>query len=533
MTGDNTNDIDISGNISATGVHIGTDSVSNSRLAISDLRHNSNAFSIISDTTANESESNNDRQLVVVAVRGSVTILDWVMDLLTQFHVCVYDFDIGAQKVIESLYGYDNCTECDGNDYKCPCKGYLANNEIENPIILITGHSMGAAIANIVAAELNEIEGQADVYAYTFATPTVTSLPTTPYTNIFNILNTNDVVTYVPNSWLIPGINLWSRHGIDIPLNMPYTDCIPTVPVGLFSHSMAVYMAWMKNNAGISYSEILAESAESRTRGLLPWFARIKCPVGVTVKDSEGNIIAYESQQEGITYPEITDTGIVSWIDDDGAKVFFVPHYADAAKIEIDAYDYGNMTMSIGLLGAEESGETDTTDETEGTEVLDNSITYNNVNLFPGRAFDVAIPESTDEFDASDDIALVEVEIDESGNRTTVGEITDLNPLLKSVTLESTTVDYSTLVPVTVVTDKSVNKIQFINNTTSNTTTYTEMHSYVTVVEDGDNKIWTVSFSFPKGTTVYGMAVKSNGVWYTYENIFSVTGIREYPSNIT
>ena len=527
LEGDNSFGYNFAGNrVSTVDVYSGTDSVN----SISSFSADSKDIRTVSVLNQEESSSENStvRPLVVIAVRGSVTFWDWLMDFLTQLHIGFFDFDVGAQMVIESLYGYDNCTECDKNDKKCPCQGYLVNNEIENPIILITGHSMGAAIANLVAAELNEIEGQADVYAYSFATPTVTSLPTTPYTNIFNILNTNDVVTYVPNSWLIPNINLWSRHGIDLPINMPYSETQDTNLLGITSHSMEVYMTWMESHEGITYSGMLTESAQARTRGILPWFVKIKCPVGVTVKDSEGNIIAYESQQEGITYPEITDTGIVSWIDEDGAKVFFVPHYADASKIEIDAYDYGNMTMSIGLLGAEETAPTDTADATEGTEeteVLDNSITYNNVNLYPGRAFDVAIPESTDEFDASDDIALVEVEVDETGNRTTVGEITDLNPLLKSVTVRNPVVNYGTATVIEVVTDKSATKIRFVSDSSGATITIAKDSTLVvSIVEDGDNLIWTVQRVFARGHLVYGVAVKVNKTWYPLEEkVFAVT----------
>lgn len=74
---------------------------------------------------------------------------------------------------------------------------YLSN--AENLTYWITGHSRGAALANILAARLID-EGN-DVFAYTFATPSTTisdSKNESKYSSIFNFANTSDFVTYVP-----------------------------------------------------------------------------------------------------------------------------------------------------------------------------------------------------------------------------------------------------------------------------------------------------------------------------------------------
>lgn len=83
---------------------------------------------------------------------------------------------------------------------------YMNEREIpkDQTKLLITGHSRGAATANLLAADLDGSEKYAaaeNIYAYTFATPNVTTQPgvhDNRYHNIFNILNDADFVTYVP-----------------------------------------------------------------------------------------------------------------------------------------------------------------------------------------------------------------------------------------------------------------------------------------------------------------------------------------------
>lgn len=72
----------------------------------------------------------------------------------------------------------EGCCECEGEGC-VSCEGYIPHYGLTDPIILITGHSHGAAIANLTAAYLYESYSQQGsipqaspaVYAYTFATP--------------------------------------------------------------------------------------------------------------------------------------------------------------------------------------------------------------------------------------------------------------------------------------------------------------------------------------------------------------------------
>ena len=65
----------------------------------------------------------------------------------------------------------------------------------------VTGHSRGAAVGNIMAKRLTDVYGKGNVFAYTFATPKVAKISekqAKKYTNIFNYLNPQDIVTQVP-----------------------------------------------------------------------------------------------------------------------------------------------------------------------------------------------------------------------------------------------------------------------------------------------------------------------------------------------
>lgn len=65
------------------------------------------------------------------------------------------------------------------------------------PLVVITGHSRGAAVGNLLARRVDEAGIAQKVYAYTFATPNCTTSPKN-CKFIFNICNTDDFVTYLP-----------------------------------------------------------------------------------------------------------------------------------------------------------------------------------------------------------------------------------------------------------------------------------------------------------------------------------------------
>ena len=431
------------------------------------------------------------KNLVVIDIRGSVTLLDWGNDIVTQFAPNNNRFAALADEVLTNV------------------ENYLSSTGLQDPIILVTGHSMGAAIANILAARLNETMDSGNIYAYTFATPrtvneAVSGNQAVNYPNIFNILNSNDAVTYVPLTITLPVVNYWKRHGIDLYINMPYSESRETDILGMPCHSMSVYLNWLNSSENLSLQEMLALSEEARVRGLLPIIAKIKCPVGVTIKDSNGNIIGYESQQENAVYPDMLDNGVMSWIEEDGAKMFFIPSIADAASIEIEAYDYGSMNFTVGSVDASTESEIKT---------------LNNISLYPGKEFTA---------DISEDVPVEDTQLFITENGETVGEVTETNPHLKGTRVWHEVKTDHVITHWSFTTDKTVTEIH-ARNKNGGYSYLKPDDSWVKIVEDGDSLIWTVGLGYTMAVDhVYNVSVNSNGEWYTYENALYVHVPQEY-----
>ena len=151
------------------------------------------------------------KDIIAVSVRGTNgTLAEWSSN-----------FDVGTPKYdstfTDSKFAKYACGSADWAD-KENHKGfdiastrlfknltsYLTSNSYSksNTVIWITGHSRGAAIANIMGARLKDNGYKS--FAYTFATPNTTTKSATTvknnYKHIFNILNAEDFVPRVPMS---------------------------------------------------------------------------------------------------------------------------------------------------------------------------------------------------------------------------------------------------------------------------------------------------------------------------------------------
>ena len=235
---------------------------------------------------------------------------------------------------------------------------------------------------------------------------------------------------------------------------------------GVGGHAMSTYRHWLEILPGMlnkKAEDITTADLESLTDnrkavGLLPRLLTIKCPVDVTLKDSAGNIVAYESARENAVYPEITERGITSYISEDNEKVFFLPFGCEDVTAEIEAYDYGTMNVALETIGAGDQLE---------------SMTYSNVSLYPGKDFEIQIDENS----VPNESRLMAVA--EDGTQTEPSK----NPYLKSAVPDT---PYAGNNYITVVTDRSVTKVQFVHHDSRDTMTYTRDNVDVTLVDDGE-----------------------------------------------
>ena len=84
----------------------------------------------------------------------------------------------------------------------------------QNTILNLTGHSRGAAVSNICAKRYTDREQFSSISAYNFACPNTTTdseSKSTQYQSIYNIINPEDFICYIPlSAWN------YSRYGTDI-----------------------------------------------------------------------------------------------------------------------------------------------------------------------------------------------------------------------------------------------------------------------------------------------------------------------------
>ena len=138
-----------------------------------------------------------DKELVSVSIQGFEYGREWSDNFNIGIEGDHAGFAARADEVKMFLKGYINS------------KGYSK----ENVKLLVTGYSRAAAVANLLGKRINDDQSIATVentFIYTFECPQC-SILRGEYTNIFNVINNSDLITYFP-----PVEYGFARYGKDI-----------------------------------------------------------------------------------------------------------------------------------------------------------------------------------------------------------------------------------------------------------------------------------------------------------------------------
>jgi len=266
------------------------------------------------------------RNLIVVAVRGTVGEFGAIFNNIIYTPANHLGYLASASVIRENLSYYIN-------------NPFLQNQA--NNIVLITGHSQGGAVANILAASLNDASapittGQNNIFAYTFAAPRVTNNRNIGgHSNIFNMLNSNDLIPHYPPHLLF-------RHGQNFRLPMTQTSNITGIPIHIgHHHGIAQYRAWMQSHSNLTQVQL-----NQMMEGSLPSLVRINSPVDIRVYNSQGNL-AGQIANNTASAPETSE--VFAWVTEDGAKQFFLP-YGDTYTLRFMGTGAGTMSYTVETL---------------------------------------------------------------------------------------------------------------------------------------------------------------------------------------
>ena len=225
--------------------------------------------------------------LVVVDVRGTVTGNDWFNDITTQFESDNNRFAALADEVLTNV------------------ESYLSSIGLQDPIILITGHSMGAAIANILAARLNETMDSGNIYVYTFATPL------DRVSSCFNNIDSYGNVTAVTASDYNHRLATWAMELSYAAYNYPNGEELPIIPGAFMGDFTQTAGMLLEDNGFVNISEYNYTS-DSRAAHTIGW-RPVEVAVSETsqiINDAGGmyNVYQYNIDDKGSVLYNLLDS---------------------------------------------------------------------------------------------------------------------------------------------------------------------------------------------------------------------------------
>jgi len=285
----------------------------------------------------------NEQSIVFVTIRGTVNRYDLLTDITgTTFSGSGYPrehdgFSAAKDQIISRLTKYLIDEGISAGDSK----------------ILITGHSYGGAVANLVAKSLEDTFAKSNIYCYTFAAPN--NIVTLGESGLFGL----GMPTYV-YGMLNYGNSDYNIHNFRNVL-----DLIPYLPVAANPEVYTLYgkrhlfsfgrIGLLRKNHDMTHYLNHTVGLTNKSIDALPFRTIIiGCPIDVTAYDIDGNIIGAISNN--VVDETITEILMFSIGDE---KHIIIPRdesislkltSTDAGIMSFDVYDYDLVTGDIYAL---------------------------------------------------------------------------------------------------------------------------------------------------------------------------------------
>lgn len=250
------------------------------------------------------------KTLVAIVIRGTVGDFpspDWVSNIkigagpLSRTH---YGFDMAMEKLYSQLFTYLGSIKTDGNTQ-----------------YLITGHSRGAAVGNLLTVKLVKEDGvsQSAIYNYNFATPDVAiAFPFLwgNYENIFNICNRVDIVPSLSGKlssgyskiidYKFPGES-WGKYG----KTSWFTEWNDSRSF-FYNHAMDNYIKYVQNNASPGSTNSVIDIGVDWLRNYLGHLTTFLCPVDIDIIDKSGKTVASVKNNELVQFDaDLLDCAVI------------------------------------------------------------------------------------------------------------------------------------------------------------------------------------------------------------------------------
>lgn len=359
------------------------------------------AFSIVTQPMVINGVSSD---VVIITARGTMTTWEAIKDA-----TCLADKEFYGYKAWDWIWEFEEDVFAGLDDFYRE-HSWLGTRPLK---ILVTGHSLGGACANLVAAKLNMECGKDhwysknvtpdDIFAYTFGAidsicdekydGTKIEVPVTNgFSNIINIYNYMDTFGPYGRSYLTArGNSLYGKFGsfytfLNANPEVYNSDCA--------THEMLGYLQAVKDG------QLKANYKNNVIR------VCIMCPVDITVYCGEEMVCKIVSEQI-VTANRQIDSCI-----EDGRKVFILPK--DDYRFIVSAYDEGNMCVVI--------------QDVENTVV--SSRVYDKIVLQEGKQFECILPKTSPNLETQIFVC------DETGNHMAGVELNGTETLLKTEPVE-------------------------------------------------------------------------------------------------